>query len=81
VTGANPTRASYGVTAVLLVRLEARIGQWVAVDDLAEHFQLHERHVLINLEELAASGDVEVERADGEILRTRIAARGAEAGA
>jgi hypothetical protein len=68
-------RPSYGVTAVLLLRLEARIGEWVAADDLASHFQLTLPYVLFNLEALADSGDVEVQRTDGTIRRARIAAR------
>lgn len=70
-----PQRPSYGVTAVLLLRLEARIGEWVPADDLAAHFQLTLPYVLFNLEALAESGDVQVERSDGTIRRARIATR------
>jgi len=80
-TRAEASRVSYGVTAVLLVRLEARIGEWVAVEDLAAHFQLTLPYVLFNLEALAGSGDVEVQRTDGTIRRARVAPRSPELGA
>lgn len=78
-TRAEPAQAAhrpcYGVTAVLLLRLQARTGEWVMAEDLAAHFQLTLPYVLFNLEALAESGDVEVEHSDGVIRRARIAAR------
>jgi predicted ArsR family transcriptional regulator len=74
-------RRSFGISAVLLLRLQARVGQWVTVDELAAHFHLSAYTVRAHVEGLEASGDVAVQLVDGLIVSTRIAARGAEAGA
>ena len=53
---------SWALTALLLIRLDARAGQLVAVRDLAEHIGEIDAVVRRELEQLAAGRQLEVAR-------------------
>lgn len=55
---------NYGVIATLLIRLDARLGRWEAVADLAAHLGIADAGVCAHLEQLLADGLVRVERSD-----------------
>lgn len=56
---------SLGTQALLLLRLHARAGQWVGVDELARHFGWPGQQVCDELRALHARGYVEL--AHGEL--------------
>lgn len=49
---------SFGLTATLLVRLDAHMGLWVSVNDLVSHTATRREAVLEELETLVASHQV-----------------------
>lgn len=53
---------SFGVAAIILLRLDARPGEWVPVADLAQHLCCGIPTVRAHLETLAANGQVAVQR-------------------
>lgn len=53
---------SFGLTATLLIRLDARLGHWEPVADLARHCGVQTSAVTTELEKLVASGMVQVQR-------------------
>lgn len=46
---------SFGLTATLLVRLDAHMGLWVSVNDLVKHTATNRHAVLAELETLVAN--------------------------
>ncbi len=52
---------SAAVRALLLIRLDARAGHFVSVDDLAQHYGLGADQVRAELHDLAAAGQVQCE--------------------
>lgn len=65
---------SAAVRALLLIRLDARAGQFVSVDELAQHYGLGVDQVRAELHDLADAGQVQCEIAcqgadDGRIMR------------
>lgn len=60
---------SFGLTATLLIRLDAYMGQWVSVDSLCEHITIRRQLVLDELEQLVANAQARVLRdeVNGEI--------------
>lgn len=60
---------SLAVTALLLLRLEARRGQWVPVALLCEHLGLHGGVVREHLESMAAGGTVVLQHDPGSVVR------------
>lgn len=55
---------SLGLVALLLLRLDARMGRWEPVASLAGHFGVPAEVVADHLERLVASGLVRAERSD-----------------
>lgn len=53
---------SFGVAAIILLRLDARPAEWVPVADLAQHLGCSLPSVRAHLETLAANGQVTVQR-------------------
>jgi len=53
---------SHVLTACVLVRLDARMGTWVPVADLASHFACGRHFVCAQLEAMAAGDLVQVHR-------------------
>lgn len=57
---------SYATNALILIRLDARAGEWVDVHDLAQHMQAPDMVVVHALEEMA--------KADGNGVQIRYVA-------
>lgn len=53
---------SFGLTATLLLRLDARMGEWTPVAELAEHCAVQPYICINELEEMVASALVVVKR-------------------
>lgn len=53
---------SFGLTATLLIRLDARMGEWETVDALASHCGVTRDAVMQELEPLVANGLVRAHR-------------------
>jgi hypothetical protein len=64
----------YGLLAVLLIRLQARRGHWVAVRDLAAHVECQDLAVEESLLSMPAHGIacVELHFEQGRVVRARI---------
>lgn len=61
---------SWAVRAVILIRLDARVGEWVSVQELAEYLRLPAAEVRNQLELLVLDGLAAVERdAAGNVQR------------
>ena len=69
----------FGMLAVLLLRLDARMGTWQDVAGLAQHFDVPLDFVLDTLEQLVADGLVRATRdaTSGEITAVMVAEAGA----
>ena len=67
---------SFGLTATLLLRLDARMGQWTPVTELASHCAVSDETVVNELEAMFLEGMVQVERhiLHGTIVRARCSA-------
>ena len=63
--------SGYGLIAVLLIRLDARAGEWVNVLDLARHINADPEQVRAALEGLLDSG-VQLQRVDGQVVQAGI---------
>lgn len=75
---------SWAMKALVLIRLDAREGEWVSVDELAKYFDCAPEQVRGACELLRSEGELEARRAEGaahiEAVRTRAALlHGAEA--
>lgn len=59
---------SHAIIAILLIRLDARCGEWVTVRDLAEHFNLLASNVELHLRHMCEQGLVQLQLVDGDQL-------------
>lgn len=66
--------SGYGIVASLLLRLDARVGEFVAIDDLAAHFGMAAQAVREACEKLHADQLIRVDRnpRTGEIWRAMV---------
>lgn len=64
---------NWGLTACVLIRLEARQGQWVGVDDLAEHLSAAPPLVRQEIERLWSQDQLTVQRdvVSGEVTHAQ----------
>lgn len=60
---------SYAVTALILLRLRDHAGQWLDVADLARYMAVSTDVVCLELECLAAAGEVDVQRDQFDCIR------------
>ena len=62
---------SLAIEALLLIRLDARVGEWVEVQELAAHYSLVDHVVAESLDALGKRGQIRVQRdrADGPVVR------------
>ncbi len=67
---------NFGMVALLLVRMDARMGLWQGVDDMAQHFNVSAGFVRQTLEQLLADELVRVQRdaSSGEISHAMVPA-------
>lgn len=61
---------SYAIDALMLIRLDAHVGEWVDTKTLADHYSLIEHVVADALDSLGRRGLIRVkrERADGPVV-------------
>ncbi|MBE2242456.1 MAG: hypothetical protein IAE86_06860 [Burkholderiaceae bacterium] len=60
---------SQAITALLLLRLEARRGEWVPVADLGAHLALHEQVVRAHLVAMESAGKALLRRGGGGVVQ------------
>lgn len=67
---------NFGMVALLLLRLDARMGTWEPAASLAQHFNVTEGYVCDTLEQLAADELVMVQRhqISGQITQAMVPA-------
>ena len=65
---------SMALTAIVLIRLDARLGEWVSVGDLAQMVRLSEDTLRAHLEEMSSGMHTgfRLERVDGVIVAAQV---------
>lgn len=66
---------SWAMKALVLIRLDAREGAWITVDELAQYFECPPEQVRDACDLLLSEGEIEAAAAEGSALIQRVRTR------